>query len=312
MMSTMSMTRTTAAIVLALAAAGCARPAEYKAPVQTFRDASAVVITSTQTFLSAMNKTERDHYISDQVASQAPIQLNRIEEVQVFGPDAIAARMSALDDLAAYTDLLYKLATSDSPDAIKAQAKDLGTALTNLSSEAASLSNTDNEGFKRSVTAVTPVLGDVLQAIVQQKTEDALRKAVTTGAAPVNNLIDAIKVDAEVAYQRKRSALSKRRADAVQAYNVAVQRGTTGSLNRLGDAIIATEDQFDAFRTAKPDTGLEAMKQANVALEKFARTPHPRQTDVAAFVDAMELFAAVAARLGQDVQQLRELQRGAR
>jgi len=259
-----------------------------------------------------MNKTERDHYISDQVASQAPIQLNRIEEVQVFGPDAIAARMRALDDLAAYTDLLYKLATSDSPDTIKAQAKDLGTALTNLSTEAASLSNTDNEGFKRSVAAVTPVLGDVLQAIVAQKTEDALRKAVTTGAAPVNSLIDAIKVDAEVAYQRKRSALSKRRADAVQAYNVTVQKGTTGSLNRLGDAIILTEDQFEAFRAAKPDTGLEAMKQANVALEKFARTPHPRQTDVAAFVDAMELFAAVAARLGQDVQQLRELQRGAR
>jgi hypothetical protein len=259
-----------------------------------------------------MNKTERDHYISDQVASQAPIQLNRIQEVQVFSQDAIAARMTALDNLAAYTDLLYRLATSDSPEAVKTQAKDLGTALTDLSTQVAALSNTDNEGFKRSVTAVTPVLGDVLKAIVEQKTEDALRKAVTTGAAPVNNLIEAIRVDAEVAYQRKRSALSKQRVDAVQAYNAAVQKGASGSLNRLGDTIISTEDQFDAFRAARPDGGLLAMQQANLALEKFARTPHPRATDVSAFVDAMEVFAAAAARLGQNVQQLKELERGAR
>jgi len=306
------MTRACAGLVLALATAGCARPAEYKAPVQTFRDASAVVIRSTQTFLGAMNKTERDHYISDQVASQAPIQLNRIQEVQVFSQDAIAARMTALDNLAAYTDLLYRLATSDSPEAVKTQAKDLGTALTDLSTQVAALSNTDNEGFKRSVTAVTPVLGDVLKAIVEQKTEDALRKAVTTGAAPVNNLIEAIRVDAEVAYQRKRSALSKQRVDAVQGYNAAVQKGASGSLNRLGDTIISTEDQFDAFRAARPDGGLLAMQQANLALEKFARTPHPRATDVSAFVDAMEVFAAAAARLGQNVQQLKELERGAR
>jgi len=306
------MTRACAGLVLALATAGCARPAEYKAPVQTFRDASAVVIRSTQTFLGAMNKTERDHYISDQVASQAPIQLNRIQEVQVFSQDAIAARMTALDNLAAYTDLLYRLATSDSPEAVKTQAKDLGTALTDLSTQVAALSNTDNEGFKRSVTAVTPVLGDVLKAIVEQKTEDALRKAVTTGAAPVNNLIEAIRVDAEVAYQRKRSALSKQRVDAVQGYNAAIQKGASGSLNRLGDTIISTEDQFDAFRAARPDGGLLAMQQANLALEKFARTPHPRATDVSAFVDAMEVFAAAAARLGQNVQQLKELERGAR
>ena len=123
-----------AAVVLAVAvlAPACAKPSAYVAPVTKFRDASAVVIESTQAYLTALNKTEREHYINDQVASQEPILLNRIEEVQVFGADGISARLEALDQLADYTELLYRLATSDAPDAVKAQAKDLGTALANL------------------------------------------------------------------------------------------------------------------------------------------------------------------------------------
>jgi hypothetical protein len=301
------MTRPRVALVLLLTAA-CARPAEYRAPVETFRDASAVVIRSTQTFLQALNKTERDHYISDQVASQSPIQLSRIEEVQVFGPDAIAARTEALDRLADYTNLLYRLATADSPDRIKAEAKDLGDALANLSTSVSALSGTDNAGFKKAVTTVLPVIGDVLQAVVQQRVEDALRKAITAGAGPVNSLIDAIKIDAELAFQRKRNALSKRRADAAVAYNAQIGKADAATLRRLGEAISLTEDQWEAFQTARPATGLDAMQRANLALERFARTPHPKVTDVSTFVDAMEAFAAAAARLGADVARLRELQ----
>jgi hypothetical protein len=76
-----------AVIVLAVALLGaaCAKPSAYIVPVTKFRDASAVVIKSTQAYLTALNKTEREHYINDQVASHGPILLNKIEEVQVFG-----------------------------------------------------------------------------------------------------------------------------------------------------------------------------------------------------------------------------------
>lgn len=305
-----TLTRGTA---LALAiTVSCARPSEFRAPVATFSDASAVVIRSTQTFLQALNKTERDHYIDDQVASQAPIQLNRLEEVQVFGPEAIAARTAALDALADYTELLLQLATTGAPDAVKGRAKDLGTALSNLSTSVSSLTGADNERFRKSATTVFPVIGDILKAIVEQNVESALKKAIAAGAQPVNDLIAAIEVDAEIAYERKRSALSKRRADAAVAYNAQVARGAAATtLRRLGDAIADAEDQWEAFQRARPATGLEAMRNANTALEKFAKNRRPRPADVAEFTAAMHLFAATAARLAEDVAALRALQRSA-
>ena len=179
-------------IAIALSAA-CARPSAYKAPVMKFRDASAVVIESTKAYLLALNKTERDHYINDQVASRAPILLIKIEEVQVFGAEAIAVRLDALDQLANYTELLYRLATSDAPETIKGKATDLGTAISNLSGEINGLTGADDAGFKKAATTVFPVIGDVLKAVVEQQLEDALKKAAATGAGPVNTLIDAIR-----------------------------------------------------------------------------------------------------------------------
>jgi len=195
---------------------------------------------------------------------------------------------------------------------VKGQARDLGEALANLSTSVSKLTGADNAGFKQSVTTVLPVIGDVLQAVVSQNVEDALKKAIAAGAGPVNSLIEAIKVDAELAFQRKRNALSKRRADAALAYNAQVGKADAAALKKLGDAIVLTEDQWEAFQTARPVVGLDAMQRANLALEKFAKTRRPSAADLSSFVDAMEVFAAAAARLGEDVAKLRELQRDVR
>lgn len=298
-------------ILVGLSHTACARPSAYKAPVSKFRDASAVVIEATKSYLTALNRTERDHYIDDQVAGRAQIQLVKIEEVQVFGADAIAARLNALDQLANYTELLFRLATSDAPDTVKGRAKDLGTALTNLSSQVNTLGGPDDAKFKSAVSAVFPVIGDVLKAVVEQRIENALEKAVTTGAGPVNELIEAIKVDAELSFERKRNALSKRRSDAAVQYNTEFLKGATAddsALRRYGDLISATENQWEAFRIARPSIGLDAMQRANTALETFARTRQPTVSDFASFVDAVEVFASAAARVGQGIQQLTTLE----
>lgn len=295
----------------ALLIAGCARPSVYTTHVSTFRDASAVVIESTQAYLLALNKTERDHYIDEQLASQAPIQLTTMEEVQVFGPEAIAARLDALARLADYTELLYRIVTSDAPQTIRGKAADLGTALSNLSTEVHDLAGADDTRFKQAASTVFPIIGDVLNAMIEQRLEEALTKAVSVGAGPVNTLIEAIKIDAELAYERKRNALSRRRAAAAVAYNTESAKGAKASaaaLRRLANAVSDAEDAWEAFQVARPAAGLEAMQRANLALETFARTRRPRVTDVASFVEAMEVFASAAARLGQGVRRLSELQ----
>jgi len=272
-----------------------------------FRDSSAVVIESTKTYLSALNKTERDHYIYRQASGVRQIQLIQIDEVQVFSPDAIGARLRALDQLADYTDLLYQLATSNAPETAKARADDLGKALVSVSDEVRNLSGADNSGFKLAVEKSFPIIGTVLQAIVSKRIEEALKDAVVAGDEPVNKLIQAIKVDAEVGYQRKRQALSKRRADVVTEYNREFEKGPQADLGKLkayADDVSATEDRWEAFQIARPVEGLTAMQKANTAMVAFAKTPKPAISDFETFVDAMETFAATAKRVGEAVAQL--------
>ena len=294
----------------AIACAGCRGPSAYKAPVTRFRDASAIVIEATKDYLTALNKTERDHYIQGQVASGQKLELREVEKVQILGPDAIAARLEALDALADYTELLYRLATSDSPEQVSARAKDLGTAIDGLSGNVSKLTGADDARFKATVGKVAPILGEVLKAFVSQRIEEALQTAIATGAGPVNELIEAIKLDAELSYERKRNALSERRGLVALAYNTeATKAGGPNSarLQELGNVVMATEDRWEAFKTARPVVGLEAMQRANLALVKFASTPRPTITDFASFVDAVESFAAIAARVGQAVQTLKTL-----
>lgn len=303
--------RTTVLSVLGLAllAIGCKGPAAYKAPVSKFRDASAVVIESTKAYLTTLNKTERDGYIYQQVEFRRPIKIEDLNRVQVFSDESIAARLKALDQLSNYTELLYQLANSEAPASIKSKASDLQTSLTNLSGEVNKLTGDNDTGFKSAAGKVFPVLGEVLQAFVNKKIEDAIKLAVAKGTQPVNDLIDAIKIDVETAYERRRSAFSGRRTAATLEYNREFEKGKDADPEKLrayADAISAIEDRAEALRTAQPVQGLDAMKKANEALEKFAKTPKVSVEDFQSFNDAMEAFANAAKRVGDGVQALKK------
>jgi hypothetical protein len=294
-------------ILLFTGCLGCGKPSAYQAPVAKFRDASGVVIQATKVYLTEINKAERDQYIYKQAGTPAMIRLDQIEAVQVFSKEGIAARLKALDQLANYVDLLNQLANSGAPDKIKASANDLQTALTGLSGEVKNLTGEDDKQFKAAASKALPIIGDVLQAFAQQSIESALKKAINTGAAPVNDLIAAIETDVTTAYERKRTSYSARRVALVDQYNREFARGPSADPQKLksyADEISAGEDQWEAFLAAQPNDGLEAMKKANDALVKFANTPRPKVTDFATFADAVDSFASTANRVGRGVQQL--------
>lgn len=296
-----------ALLIAASLSVACKGPAAYKAPVTRFRDSSSIVIESTKQFLSALNKTERDHYIGLQMANSAQIQLIRIEEVQAFNPAEIGARIRALDQLQDYTDLLYQLATSNASAASITRANDLNGALGKLSDEVSALNSTDNARFKSAATGAFSLIGEVLRAIIDEKIEAALRRAIAAGDEPVNKLILAIENDARTAYARKRTSLSGLRSASVDAYNTEFLKGPAANSDKLraySDLITKTEDRWEAFQTARPVDGLEAMRLANSALVKFADKSKPTVTDFASFVDSMEAFANTARRVGEAVQQI--------
>jgi hypothetical protein len=295
------------AILIVIHATACAKPSAYQAPVGKFRDASTVVIQATKVYLTELNKVERDKYIYLQASKPDQIKIGEIEQVEVFSKDGIVARLNALDQLASYADLLNQLASSNTPETIKTKASDLQTSLTTLSGQVTALTGEDDKQFKNVAGRVLPVIGDVLQAFAEQAIEKALKKAIATGAEPVNQLIQAIEQDTTVAYERRRNGLSAARVILVDQYNREFEKGRTADpakLKAYADAISAGEDRWEAFATAQPMDGLEAMKRANQALVKFAAAPKPDITDLTTFVDAMDSFANAAGRVGRAVQEL--------
>jgi hypothetical protein len=299
--------RLLAAALAALAMlGGCGRRSAYTGPVTRFRDASTVVIVSTKLYLSELNKVERDRYLFEKAAAGQPIRLNELEQSQVFSKDGINARLDALDHLAAYTELLYKLATSAAPDRMRAEALDLKKAVDNLSGTVSKLAGEDDKAFRSAAGRVFPVIADILQVFADRKLEEALVQAVEKGEPAVAQLIDAIRTDSEVAYERRRNLVSAARVAVVDQYNREFQRNPDpGSLQGLAQQVSQSEDRWEAFATARPAVGLEAMKRAHTALVAFARKPKHEVSDFASLVDAMESFAATARRVGAAVDRLR-------
>ena len=276
----------------------------YRSPISKFQDASSVVIASTRIYLTELNKVERDKYINEQVSRKAQIQLIQIEAVQVFSRDGLKARLDALDQLSTYGDLLAKLANNDAPERITVQAQGLGDALKNLSDTVNGLTGSENQNFKTAVDPVATLIGEVLNLIVQQKIKDALDKAIQAGDAPINRLLNVIRSDITVAYERKRNALSEMRVILVDEYNREVQKGDGADPEKLrvfAERIRTHENHWEVFVSANPGEALDAMAAAHTALVNYAK----KTIDLASLVDAMETFAARAQRIGKAIQELR-------
>jgi hypothetical protein len=251
---------------------------------------------------------ERDQYIYAHASVPQQIKLNELEKEQVFSRDAIATRLEALDQISRYTGLLYQLATSDSPYSLKSDAADLGTSVTKLSTQIAGLNGADDTRFQSAAGKALPVIAEVLKAIAEQSIQAALKKAITAGAEPVNQLLDAIGSDATLAYERRRTTLSGARVIVIDQYNREFQKGANADPEKLkafADAVSAQEDRWEAFITARPATGLDAMKNANFALVDFAKKPKPSIHDVTTLSDAMDAFASIASHLGDVAKELK-------
>ena len=284
---------------------GCAKPSAYQAPVATFRDASILVIQTTQTYLTQLNKAERDNYIYQQASALQQIKLDEIQKQQIFSTDGIHARLAALDELSQYTSLLYQLSTSDAPDNLSTEATNLQTAVTGLETQINGLTGGDDSRFKSAAAGAFPILGEVLSQIAQHEINAALKDAIVKGAEPVNTLISSIESDATIAYERKKTAESAARVIAVDQYNREFLGGKNpDKLKAYADAISDEEDRWEAFGTAQPTAGLESMKSANIALVTFARKKRPNLHDVGSLADAMNSFASTALRLSTAVQAL--------
>lgn len=288
----------------ALLLGGCADRAGYREPISTFQDASSVVVGSARTYLTQLNKTERDAYIRRQANHNQPIVLNEVEKAQSFSPEQIAMRLDALDVLAGFGALLGQLANSDAPERISGSAADLGDALEKLSGHVSQFAtgSADNK-FVGAVGPVTKLVGEVTRIAVEKKIQQALDRAILAGDGPVRDLIKAIGADLALAYERKRNALSERRVDYIDAYGDTLGPARGQERRRAAEDLIGYLDTWEAFPLSNPEQGLAVMADAYSSLVTYAKSSKT-PTDLAGLADQMELFAARARRVGTAVQEL--------
>ena len=283
---------------------GC-RTAGYRDPIAKFQAAASVVIASTRLYVTELNKVERGHYITSKLSERAEIKLLELEKVQVFSQEGLKARLDAMDQLASYGSLLSKLANSDAPATVSAEAQSLGESIKKLSTTVSGFTDTNDTAFQSAVGPVATIVGEILSLVVQNKIREAMDKAIKDGEVSINKLLRVIRTDIALAYERKRSALSDLRVVLVREYER--ERGANGEAEKLrlyAERVRAHEDRWEVFDSADPGEGLDAMAKAHTALVKYAKSSQ-KVNDLASLVEVLEAFAARATNIGRAVQTLR-------
>ena len=283
---------------------GCSTTADYKKPISDFQDASSVVSESARVYVTQLNKTQRDAYVDRQVSIAKEIKLSEIEDLQSFTPEAIEARLGALNELSKYGELLGQLANSDAPERISSNAGDLANSLKSLEENITELGPIRNTNFKSTFGPAALLMGEVARLAVEKKIQEALNKAIVSGEEPIKKLIRTLRNDLVTAYQLKRTAVSASRRIYVEGYDTERQKGNDiVSLRKRGDEIKSSLDVWETLPTSNPSDGLDAMASAHSALVDYAKSPKTPE-NLSAFAVQMETFVARAKRVGNAVRQL--------
>jgi hypothetical protein len=290
-------------LVLALFSTSCADPARYRGAISKFHDATAVVIASAKTTYLALNQAERQHYADLQVAQRKPIDPDELAKAQLLDPAETAIRMTSLDVLAKFSDLMVRLATNQAGAAVQAGTGDLQQSLTALTGDVDNLAGTNSAQFQARAKSVFPLLGTALQAFVNAKTVAAIRQATLAATQPVNDFISALEADMRLAHARERNFLSGRRSEAFAHYRADLDaRADTATLRADAASILLLENQWELFEADNPTAGLEAMRRAYQSLAEFVRKPKPSTTDFQALLAGVDSFVNTAGQAGQAVQ----------
>ena len=290
-------------LVLALLSTGCADPARYRGAIAKFHDATAVVIAAAKTSYTALNQAERQHYADLQVSQRKPIDPDELAKAQLLDPAETAVRMSALEVLAKFSDLMVQLAANPSGAAVQAGTSDLQQSLTALSGDVDKLAGTNSAPFQARAKSVFPLLGTALQAFVNARTVAAIRQATTTATQPVNDFITALETDMRLAHSRERTFLSGRRSEAFVHYRSDLAANADiATLRADAASILMLENQWETFEAENPTVGLEAMKRAYGSLAEFVRKPKPSGGDFQTLLGAVDSFVNTAGQAAQAVR----------
>ena len=299
--------------LLLLALTGCG-PEDYQKPIQQFQDASAVVISTTNTFLNNENLIEQNKAIDQIVFEEKGLDLKQIDAIQYITPDEIKARTEALDALTHYLLLLAQLAQGKAASDLDTKVKTLQDATKTLSTDLGTLPAAqgtvlDNSKFSGIASAAVQAFGAIAHLVEQRKARHEMENSILSTDSAISELIQVISDDCAVAYAREKSALGERQVQLTNDYKAEIapkEKGGTPDrieLLRLAEQIKDLRSQEAKLPGANPATAILKMRGAHRALLEYVKSPKTPKT-FADLVAAVEDFAKSARPLGEAAQSL--------
>ena len=292
--------------------AGCG-PTDYQKPIQEFSDASAVVAASASTYLNGMNVLEQAKALRQLAFEGKPIDLAEIDKITVISPAEIALRTKTLTTLSDYTASLAILASGKSGSTTSADFKSLESTLQQIATDAGSATGKalDNKHFSGVASAAASAVGAVAQLVIDHKAREDIEASVIQNEKSIEELIDLIGGEMQIAYQRQKTTLGDTRIFITQAYAEAIAPpGAEGSARTTISGRLTLADNLTDYRkqdalllAADPQPAVLKMKAAFAALVQYAHKDHDPKSSAALWKSVQD-FIAAAQPLGQAIHDL--------
>jgi hypothetical protein len=311
-------------LIAALLAAqlGCGAAERLRQPIADFEAATSVVTAQTRLAYGDVNRVARERAIK-----RARLLKKRLDprtlaaETTYLTGDDLATRLEALSQLEEYAKLLSQIANSDAPERIATSAATLETSLNGLAARIQKLGDVpagggdaaaaeaqpkpNNSRFKEKFGIFSAVTREVLGFIARKKRDDAVKRAIRDGDAPVNDLVEALKLDLSSMWALNRSYLDRDIIAAFQAYNTEIIKPAPDEerLDEVEAGLIEVLNTQADFYATDPTEALDKMKKAHTKLVEYARDGSDENfTEATA---AIQSFVESATRLGTAVIKLR-------
>jgi hypothetical protein len=306
-------------ITILLFQLGCDAAGRLRKPIKDFADATSVVTAQVRLSYNEINRLERIRVI--QAARRhgqrlEPRSLRR--EADLLPGEELATRLEALSQLEQHAQMLEELVTSDVTERIATSADELEGALNGLAGRidklrapapaapgADTTARPDNNRFKEKFGVFSRVVSEVLKLVAKKKRDDALKRAISGGDAPVNDLIEAIKLDLTAVFLNGRARLDKEIQTTFSTYNTEISAAERNQsrLDDLEKEILDMLEAEDTFYASDPTATLDNMKAAHSKMVAYAN--QPTTESFTQTLAAVQAFVESATRLGEAVIKLR-------
>ena len=303
--------RLVAGLMLLLAAGGCQTPAGYVSAAGKFAEAMGPTADAYRGYVETLDTLDATTTL--RLAEIDPgfrVSPEALATGQTFSPEALDARLAAIEALLLYGKALAAAAGADPGGDFRAASLAAGKAIDEAGRRIGQVGGASG-GLKPVGEAFGQIAGAIGQAVIEDRQAAAVRQAIIDAEPAVAATLAAMRSDVQVGRLLRLPSSARRLAAAAGAYNrLGDELGARfyGSPDR-DRSLAALRHEYEAYR-ALPlvEDGIigliDAADAADKALVRHARSRDKRGT-IAEVVAAVDLLTARAREVADAIRALR-------